>query len=202
MISFNRILLGVLVTFALFSAVAFTVSKEVPTDYLGVKGPLSFNGTKFNLAYSSNPKPTYYLQEYLPEGENASEFNQMLSIFLVIDEADAIKFMETKQAELDAKKKTDAVCNYSTTKSPDGKEHLLDFLVSYSKDNKLASVEFNVYRYKQITVKDDKKATLIYCYHSRIYKDKIPSFLSSLKESRINYLNKMISAEMPDVYVE
>lgn len=199
---FRRLLLGLVSTVVLFSALAFTVNREKPIDYIGVEGPLSFNGGKFHLAYSSNPKPTYFLQEYLPEGETSSDFNQMLTIFLIIDEAEPIKFMEAKQTELDARKKTDPSCNYSSAKSPDGKEHILDFLVSDTKDNKLSVVEFNVYRYKQVIVKGDKKATMIYCYHNRAYKDKITSFLSSLKETKAGYLNKMISAELPEVYIE
>lgn len=44
---------------------SFTISSDKPVDKLGVNGPLEFNKTKFELAWTSHPNENYYIQEYL-----------------------------------------------------------------------------------------------------------------------------------------
>ncbi|MBK6772556.1 MAG: hypothetical protein IPG78_10610 [Ignavibacteria bacterium] len=107
-----------------FSAlfISFTMSKDNPIDRIGVTGPLMFNQVSYNLAWSDKPRDTYYIQEYLPEGQNVNSFNQMLTIHLFdvgITIEDAVK---NKINELENRIKTDATCNYEVYKSPDGKE--------------------------------------------------------------------------------
>ena len=101
-----------------------------------------------------------------------------------------------------ARKKTDAVCNYQVTESPDGKEFMVDFLLGESKDNKMTIVEFNVYHYKQIEISKKKKAIVVYAYSKRSYGEDITTFFNTLKEDRVNYLNQMISADIPTVTIE
>lgn len=46
-------------------AIAPAMAQEV-TDYLGVPGPIVFDGTDYLLAWTSQPNPQYTKQEYLP----------------------------------------------------------------------------------------------------------------------------------------
>lgn len=173
-----------------------------PIDRLGVKGPLEFNKTNFKLAWTEKPSDIYYIQEYLPEGEYPERFNQMLTIHYFNTDLETKDAVGQKVKELTERKKTDAICNYQVTKSPDGKEFIVDFLLGESKDNKMTIVEFNVYRYKQIENFRKEKSIIVYAYSKRSYGDDITNFLTTLKDDRVSYLNAMISAEIPTVIIE
>ncbi len=181
---------------------SFTMITDNPVDRLGVKGPLEFNKTNFNLAWTDKPNDNYYIQEYLPEGEKTETFNEMLTIHLFDTNIKTKDAVGQKINELTARKKNDPVCNYQVTESPDGKEFMVDFLLGESKDNKMTVVEFNVYRYKQIELSKNKKAIIIYAYSKRSYGDDITPFFKTLKETRTNSLNQMISADIPAVMIQ
>ncbi len=63
-------------------------------------------------------------------------------------------------------------------------------------------VEFNVYRYKQIEISKKKKAIIVYAYSMRSYGYDITNFFKTLKSDITNYLNQMISADIPNVTIE
>lgn len=65
----------------------------------------------------------------------------------------------------------------------------------------MAITEFNVYRYSQVDLGNNKKAILIYFYSKRSYGNEITEFLKKLSLERIKYLNEMISAKMPSVKI-
>lgn len=180
----------------------FTPPKEEPKDRINVKGPLTFNNTKFQLAWSSNPNENYFVQEYLPQGELLPNFNQMLTINIFITEIEAKNAVQQKIKELEARKKTDPTCNYQINESPDGKEFIVDFLLGESKENKMTIVEFNTYRYKQIEIEKGKKAIIVYAYSKRSYSDAITDFLKNLGKERSTYLNALISTELPQIKIQ
>ena len=192
------------ITLLVLTTLLFSVTTIIdnPTDRLGVKGPLEFNKTNFKLAWTDHPNENYYIQEYLPDGEKPENFNQMLTIHLFGTDIKVKDAVEQKVKELTVRKKTDAVCNYQVTESPDGKEFIVDFLLGESKDNKMTIVEFNVYHYKQIEISKKKKAIIVYAYSRRSYGDDITTFFKTLKEDRADYLNQMISADIPTVTIE
>ena len=66
---------------------SFTKPNQELIDRIGVKGPLTFNNTTFKFTWSQQNN-NYYIQEYLPDGENADHFNQLLSIFLLAENKD------------------------------------------------------------------------------------------------------------------
>jgi len=111
---------------------------------------------------------------------------------------DAVK---QKVMELTERKKTDAVCNYQVTESPDGKEYIVDFLLGESKDGIMTIIEFNVYHYKKVEVAKKKKVIVVYAYTKRSYGDDITSFMKGLGAARTNYLKQMISAEIPAINI-
>lgn len=173
---------------------SFTKSNIDVVDKLGVKGPLSFNKTAFNLSWVSNPNKNYYVQEYLPKNEKEEHFNQMLSIFLLVGNTKTEDAVKQKTDELTARKSTDPTCNFIVNKSADGKEFILDFVLG---ENDIE--EFNIYRYKQIDVGSKEKAILMYAYSKRAYGKNITPFLQNLKTERTILLNEMAAAQMPSV---
>lgn len=178
-----------------------TVTTNRVVDRIGIKGPLKFAKTDYKLVWTAKPNDNYFVQEYLPEGEKLESFNQMLTIHLFNMDIKTKDAVGQKVKELIERKKTDPVCNYQITESPDGKEYIVDFLLGESKEDKMTIVEFNVYRFKQIEITKKNKAIIVYAFSKRSYGDNITPFLKSLKDDRIQYLNEMISTEIPNVII-
>ena len=165
---------------------SFTKFNTEPLDRIGVTGPLTFNKTAFNLAWTSKPTDTYYIQEYLPKNETAEHFNQMLSIFLLAADIKPSDAVQQKINELNDRK------------SPDKKEYMVDFVLG---DSKTDVEEFNIYRYKQIDLGNKGKALLVYAYSKRAYGNAITPFLKNLKSDRTNLLNVMSTSEIPTIKI-
>ena len=125
----------------------------------------------------------------------------MLTLHLFIKRMSIQEAVEKKVIELEQRKKTDPVCNYVVNESPDGKEFMIDCLFGESKADKMTVVEFNVYKFKQIDLGGDKMGILIYAYSKRSYGDHITKFLKSLKNTRTEYLNVMIEADIPPIRI-
>ncbi|WP_162427081.1 hypothetical protein [Pontibacter pudoricolor] len=178
---------------------SFTFVSNNSVERLSVKGPLKFNKTKFELAWTDKPSDIYYIQEYLPKGEKLASFNQMLTIHVLDTDIAAEEAVALKVQELKKRKQTDELCNYQVNESPDGKEFIVDFIVSENKNDKVTIAEFNVYRYKQIETGAGKKAILVYAYSNRSYGDAVIPFLKNLKTDRTNYMNEMIATELPAI---
>lgn len=178
---------------------SFTASKTEPIDRIGVKGPLTFNKTRFNLSSTDTPNATYYIQEYLPGGEKSESFHQMLTLHLFDKDITVKAAVKQKVQELENRKKTDPTCQYQVTEAPDGKEFIVDFLLGESKGEMMTIIEFNIYRYKQVDLGDKKKGILVYAYTKRAYGDDITPFLKNLRNERSDFLNVMIGSEIPVV---
>ena len=181
-------------TLALIASLLLITFVNEPIERLGIKGPLVFGDTSFQLAWTDKPNEKYYVQEYLPKNESLEKFNQMLSVYLFITDTSPKIAVQQKIKWLDEKKKTDPVCNYNLIESPDGKEFILDFILSQSQSNKMTTVEFNVYRYAKLNL-NGKEAISVYSYSKRSYGDSIAPFLTDLSKDKNKYLNQMIAAK-------
>ena len=184
-----------------FILLSFTNIKDEPIDRIGIKGPLEFNKENYKLSWSAKPNENYYVQEYLPKGETTERYNQMLTIHLFITNLDTKEAVEKKVNELETRKKTDPICNYSVNESPDGKEFMVDFLMGESKGDEMTVAEFNVYYYKKIALDNSKNGIIVYSYTKRSYGEEITKFLKNLGKDRTNFLNQMISTEIPTVKI-
>ena len=56
-----------------------TVFSQEAIDYLNVGKTLKFGKQKYSLAWSSHPADNYYIQEWLPKGENFDNYSQMFT---------------------------------------------------------------------------------------------------------------------------
>ncbi|MBA3828742.1 MAG: hypothetical protein H0X33_07380 [Taibaiella sp.] len=180
-------------------ACSFVINK--PIDRIGVKGPFTFNEKIFNIASADKPRDNYYIQEYLPEQETVEHFNQMLTIHLFVVDISLKDAVQKKINELDLRKKSDPTCNYKVSQSPDGKEFIVDFLLGEHKGDKMTIAEFNIYRYRQIKIKGNKSAILVFSYSKRAYGDEITSFYEKLGTNRKNLLNEIITIGMPTLNI-
>ncbi len=177
---------------------AITSFAQSAEDRVGVKGPLNFDGKKFNLSWTSHPNADYYIQEYIPAGEKAESFNEMISVFFIKTDRSVVDEMTKKAEEITARKKTDPVANFKTYTNEQTGEAAIDFLVGASEGDKMTIVEFNFYRYKQVQLSLGK-GILIFAYSKRSYGDSITNFLKSLSDIRNKYIGLMIEQKLPEI---
>ena len=169
-----------------------TVFSQEAIDYLNVGKMLKFGKQKYSLAWSSHPADNYYIQEWLPKGENFDNYSQMFTVSLHLSEELTPQIAaQNKAAELEERGKNDKICNYQILEN--GDEYIVDFLVSESENDSLKIVEHDVHHYKQVT-SNGKKALQLTFLSERSYGDDIMPFLQSLKdrlESVITDLTQM-----------
>lgn len=181
---------------------SFTKATNDPIERVGVKGPLKFNGTSFALSWSEHPKDFYYIQEYLPQGENFDHYNQMVTLHVFDKDVSAEDAMKQKVKELEIRKKTDKVCNYEVHQNGDETEFMVDFLLSQSDGDTLAVVELNVYHYKKVPLGNNKIGILVYAYTKRSYGDAIPDFMQKLGDDREKMLYAMQTNILPEINIK
>ncbi|PQA59086.1 hypothetical protein [Siphonobacter curvatus] len=85
------------------------------------------------------------------------------------------------------------------SESPDGKEFIVDFILSESQGNELSTVEFNVYRYQRVEIHPNQPGVQVCAYSKRAYDNEITAFLNRLKNDRVAFINEMISLKIPTV---
>lgn len=178
---------------------SFSTANMEPIDRLGIKGPIEFNTTSFSLVWSEKPNSNYYIQEYLPENETVERFNQLITVHVFDINVSIENAVQQKINELNKRKETDVVCNFEAMSSPDGKEIILDCLLSSSKNGELDIVEFIIYRYKRIELENNKNALLIYSYSKRGYGENILPFIKKLRIDRTDLIKSMSSIALPNI---
>ncbi len=151
------------------------------TEYFSVGNPIDYCGTDYYLVWSSHPQENYYLQEYLPKGESLDHYNQMFTVSVLFLDRTPLEAVTAKVAELEERKKTDPVTNYSVAKN--GDEYILEFIVSDTKNDEIHTVEVDIHYYKQMTI-NGKKASVLSFYSGRAYEDDIIPFIKSIPEKR------------------
>jgi len=173
-----------------------------PVDRIGVEGPLEFDNTSFHLVWSDKSDDNYFIQEYLPEGEDLESFNQMLTIHLLESDIGVKGAVGHKINELTERKKTDPLVNYKLIESPDGKEFIIDFIVGEHEEDITTIVEFNVFRYTEIKLSKKRKAIVVYAYAKRGYGTDTRTFMENLSSYRNKYLKEMTSIKIPSVTIQ
>ncbi len=181
---------------------SFSTLQNEPVERIGVKGPIIFNNIRFHLARSQKPNVDYYYQEYVPVDETVKKFNNLITVNVFIRNSSLENAVQQKAGELNKRMETDKVCNYSITKGPDGKDSVIDCVLSYEKDGEITAAEFVIYRFKEIELQDRTKAILIYSYSKRSYETDIYDFFTSLPEGRKELLSVMNFQELPKIRIK
>jgi len=192
----NIVILGLLL-----STFSMAQTTKIPTDYLGVPGPISFDKSPYKLVWTSHPTENYYKQEYLSKGEKIEKYKQLILLEVLTGNSKLKDVVAIKIAELKKLKLTNPVVNYEAFEK-DG-EIILDFLVSENTPNGkyLNIVERNVYRYKSVTDRDGQKYTLLFGVSERAYGDDIDNFLPHLKVYKSYLLNLVGAFEIPQLSI-
>lgn len=135
------------IAFAAIVSLAVAVPALAQEEYLGIPGPISFEGTEFELAWTSHPAPTYYKQEYVPAGQVVESYVEMFMVDVVTEGQTPESASATMIAGLEERKTNgDPVVNYDMIANDSTGELILDFLVSDTSTGQII-VEWNAYRY-------------------------------------------------------
>ncbi|MBD5287112.1 MAG: hypothetical protein HDS27_06255 [Bacteroides sp.] len=179
-----KILLSLTISFlCCLSALAFD-----PVEYFNAGNPIKYCGTKYYLAWTANPVDNYYVQEYLPKGESLEHYNQMFSVSVTFCEELPLESVNAKIYELDQRKQTDPITNY--TMAENNGDYILEFIVSDSPSGTFSTVEVDVHYYRQMTI-NGRNAIVLCFYSSRAYGDDIKPFIMSIPGKRVSWYEEM-----------
>jgi hypothetical protein len=196
--------LKVAATFVAFliGITSYAQNSTKAVEYLNVPGPIVVNKQSFNLQWSSHPSPTYYKQEYIVKGDNIERFKKMVLVEVLIGEAKAADLAKAKMADLKKMKETNPMVNYEMFQK-DG-EIIIDFLVSdNSPDGKKVNIlERNIYRYKEITVKNGQKGIVLFGVSERSYGNEVDAYLASLKKDKSVLVNAVAAYTIPQLTIK
>ncbi len=104
-------------------------------DYLGILGPIKVGSKDYALSWSSNPKPGYYKQDYLPSGANPKTYDSMVMVEFFTTDLPLNKVIGAQTTMINQRKATDPIANMAIFKNDKTGDIVLDFLLS-SRDQK------------------------------------------------------------------
>ncbi len=194
----NKITTGLLGLFFIISSFGQTTK---PTEYLGVAGPVSFDGNSYNLTWTSHPADNYYKQEYLLKGDTIETFKKLIMLEVITGKLKLKEIVALKVAELKKMKASNPIAQYEIFEKKE--EIILDFLISENTpDGKLVSlVERNVYRYKSITDTNGHQGILLFGVSERSYGNDIDQFFPNFKVHRFDTITSVGAFELPEITI-
>ncbi|MEP7236339.1 MAG: hypothetical protein ABI685_00675 [Ferruginibacter sp.] len=186
----------------LIAIIAHGQNSKTVTEYLNVPGPITINNESFSLAWSSHPSATYYKQEYIGAKDKLEHFKKMVLVEVLTGNAKAADLAQTKIAELKQMKLTNPIVNYEVFQK--NGEYILDFLLSENTPDgkKINILERNVYRYKEVTDKNGKKAVMLFGASERAYGNDADTYLSALKKTKSTLTNAVAAYVIPQLTIK
>lgn len=200
----NRNNLTVHTTAILMAVMIFTVTgfasvgqAQDTTDYLGISGPISFQGVDHGLAWSSQASPDYIKQEYLPEGQTLDAYTDMLLVETVATPANVEAVVGQMVDTLNQRKASDPIVNYAILHNDAQSELVLDFVLSSQTPDGERIIEWNAYRYTQLP--GDVPGILLLGISRRAYGDAdAQTFMEGLGGLRNDAITALATMKMPE----
>jgi len=191
----SRFAASVLVVLALATP---ALAQQV-TDYLGVPGPIAFNGTDYALSWSSQPTPQYTKQEYLPSGQVPEAYDNMLMVEFLAGDLKPASMAGAQMDLLTARKAVDPVVNMALTENPEKGEVILDFVLSGRDAKGAIVVEWNAYRYAVKETAAGLTGGMLMAISHRAYgEEAAKAFLTSLQDFKAVQVRALAEAELPE----
>lgn len=165
-------------------------------DAIGAPGPIVFEQTRFELAWTSNPTPAYYKQEYLPQGQTLERYGEMFMVDVLTTDATPESAAADMIAGLEQRKASDAVVNFDMIANAATGEIILDFLLSDASSGTVI-VEWNAYRYVPFG-----NGLALFAISRRGYGDDASAFISRLKDWRSATIQSLAMMDLPDIALD
>ncbi|KKB80714.1 hypothetical protein VW29_16465 [Devosia limi DSM 17137] len=179
-------------------ALASPVFAQQVTDYLGVPGPITFNGTDYALSWSSKPTPDYIKQEYLPRGQVPEAYSSMLMVEFLAGDLKPTSMAGAQMDLLNRRKASDPLVSMALTENAQSGEVILDFILSGRDETGGIVVEWNAYRYAQAQTAAGKTGGMLLAISRRAYGEPAArAFLASLQDLKAVQVPALAAAELP-----
>lgn len=167
-------------------------------DWLGIPGPLVFDGTSYALAWSARPSATYIKQEYLPAGQATGSYASMLLVEVVEGGSTVEAVLGAQIRMLGARKGRDPLVNFSAIRNGASGEAILDFIIGGRTAQGAPIAEWNAYRYTPRKGADGRDGVMLFAISRRAYGDAgIKAFLGRLKSERPGQISRLAQHTLP-----
>jgi hypothetical protein len=190
----------------LAAAAAFSLALAVPVvaqdakDYLGVPGPIAFDGQNYQLAWSTQPTVEYTKQEYLPAGQTLDAYQSMVMVEFLASDIEPLAMAKAQVDMLTERKATDPLVNMDLIQNDRTGEVLLDFIVSSKDAAGEYIVEWNAYRYARAENAEGETGGLLFAISHRAYGNAASeAFLKSLRDFKGGQINALATAPLPEL---
>lgn len=169
------------------------------TDYLGLPGPITVGDTDYVLSWSSNPRPGYFKQEYLPAGAVPDSYESMVMVEFLVTESPITEIVGAQTSMIEQRKASDPVANFAVFDHPDNGEYLLDFLLSAKDADGEFILEWNGYRYVESQF-EGQRGSMLFAISERAYGDAASeAFLRNLREFKAQRLLDLTEGALPEL---
>lgn len=204
----NKILFS---TLSLFVFTAIFHSQETKTeeiaisapveviDRLNIPGPLTFRENEYILTWSKQNSPTWAQQQYILRDDDFNNYKELINFSYFDKEIDIETAVKQKVEYVEKRKERtqDKYSFVSVTESPDGKEIVVDYLVTVVPQEGESYAEYNIDRFKNFDA-GGKKSFLIFSYSKRIVGD-LKYASKSLSKERNRLMEGVITMAIPPV---
>ncbi|WP_313100376.1 hypothetical protein [Epilithonimonas sp.] len=202
----NLLAVSVGLTFSSLVYSQETKTEEVPVsapveviDRLNIPGPLKFNESEYFLAWSKQNSATWAQQQYILRDDDFKNYKELINISYFDKEIDMEMAAKQKvdYVEKLKEKNKDKYAFVGVTESPDGKEMIVDYLITVSPKEGESYAEYNIDRFKNFD-SNGKKSFLIFSYSKRIAGD-LKYSSKALSKERNRLMEAAITTAIPTV---
>lgn len=168
------------------------------TDRLGVPGPIDFEGETYSLAWSSQPSANYIKQEYVPAGQSAERYEQMVLVETVTGDVAVMDAVRVQVDMLNQRKASDPLVNMDLIQNEAAGEALLDFIVGSKDTDGQYIVEWSAYRYARYSDASGNPGVMLFGISRRAYGNEASKdFLTRLKTLRPGWIRALTQVRLP-----
>lgn len=167
-------------------------------DYISVPGPIEFDGVTYNLAWSKPSQNGYYIQEYLPEGQNIDQYTDLLILDYDTDTSETMEqAVKRKIKWVEDRKRTDLAANYKVIKNEEKNEYLVDLIITEGQ-----IVEWDAIRYVEYRENGKYIGMSTFTLSKRAYGDNMLPFMEGFRPERKRLISEFISIPIPKVTIK
>ncbi|RRQ46517.1 hypothetical protein [Chryseobacterium sp. SC28] len=168
-------------------------------DRLNIPGPLTFNNNEYLLTWSKQNSPTWAQQQYIMRDDDFNNYKELINISY-FDKEIPLETAVKQKVEYVEKRKEATKDKYSfvnVTESPDGKEIVVDYLVTVVSKDAEPYAEYNMDRFKSYDA-GGKKSFVIFSFSKRIAGD-LKYATKALSKQRNQLMEAIITTPVPPV---
>lgn len=168
-------------------------------DRLNIPGPLTFRENEYILTWSKQNSPTWAQQQYILRDDDFNNYKELINFSYFDKEIDMDTAVKQKVEYVEKRKDRtqDKYSFVSVTESPDGKEIVVDYLVTVVPQEGESYAEYNIDRFKSFEA-GGKKSFLIFSYSKRLAGD-LKYASKSLSKERSRLMEGVITMAIPPI---